>query len=56
MNETIEKLKAALKELMEVAEPFTDSDVVDETDGTIPLMTRLDKALEAADDVLGECE
>lgn len=38
-----------LRELIESARPFTSGDTVDETCGTIPLMARLKKAIEAAE-------
>jgi hypothetical protein len=48
----ITQLRAALVELMSASEPFTDPDIVDETDGTIPLMDRLEEALTRCKDVL----
>lgn len=39
--------------LIRAAEPFTSSDIVDETSGTIPLMEELGKALLAARDLMG---
>ena len=48
-GEIIEKyckdLEDSLKELIEAAQPFTSGDTVDETDGTIPLMDRLEAAI-----------
>jgi hypothetical protein len=35
--------------LIAAAKPFTNDDVVDETSGTIPLMEKLRKAIEAAE-------
>ena len=43
-----------LKELIETSEPFTSGDIVDETNGTIPLMERLELALQNARKELGE--
>ena len=46
---TATELRAALTELIEAARVFTDPNVVDETDATIPLMDRLAQAIEASD-------
>lgn len=40
-----EGLEKALYELIEAAQPFTSDRIVTETDGTIPLMDRLDAVL-----------
>ena len=42
-------MKDIIKELIESAKPFLSGDVVDETCGTIPLMDRLEKAIEAVE-------
>ena len=34
-----------IKRLVKAAKPFTSGDVVDETDGTIPLMEELEEAI-----------
>ena len=47
-------LREKLKELLEAAIPFTSGDTVDETSGTIPLMIRLEHAIEAAQAEGGE--
>ena len=44
--------KEILRELIDAAKPFTSGDVVDETSGTIPLMERLEDAIEAATIIL----
>ena len=43
-----------LEELIEAAEPFTSDEVVDETTGTIPLMERLEEAIEQAENILNK--
>lgn len=40
-----DKEREVLLELIEAASPFTSGDTVDETDGTIPLMYRLEWAI-----------
>jgi len=47
-------LREKLKELLEAAIPFTSGDTVDETSGTIPLMIRLEHAIEVAQAEGGE--
>ena len=44
----IERLRSALGTLVGASECFLSSEVVDETCGTIPLMGRLERAIEAA--------
>jgi hypothetical protein len=44
----IERLRTALGTLVGASECFLSSEVVDETGGTIPLMDRLERAIEAA--------
>ena len=44
--------KAILLALIEAAKPFTNSDIVDETSGTIPLMEMLRRAIESAEKAL----
>ena len=39
--------KSLCDQLATAAEPFTSPDIVDETDGTIPLMDKLEEALTA---------
>ena len=46
--------KEIIRELIEAVEPFNSGDIVDETSGTIPLMERLEKAIEAAKTLLEE--
>lgn len=41
-----------VKELRDVAEPFTSGDVVDETEGTEPLMEKLEIAIKRVDDFM----
>lgn len=43
-----------LRKLIEAARPFLSGDTVTETCGTIPLMNKLEKAIEAAEKVLKE--
>jgi hypothetical protein len=45
---------AIIRELIEAARPFIDGAVVTETSGTIPLMDRLEAAIEAAETFLEE--
>ena len=47
------KKNSILYELIEAARPFTDGNVVDELDATIPLMERLDDAIKMAESLLG---
>jgi len=49
---SILKLKTVLEELIEAAEPFASGDIVDETSGTIPLMNRLERAIDRAGELL----
>lgn len=51
MNEQHEliEIKKTLLELIDAARPFTSSDIVDETTGTIPLMKRLGNCIERAE-------
>lgn len=42
----------AVKELRDAAEPFTSGDIVDETEGTEPLMERLEAAIKRVDDFM----
>ncbi len=44
--------KVKIKELIEAAKPFLSGDVVDETSGTIPLMDRLENAIDAVEEEL----
>jgi hypothetical protein len=46
--EEIEGLRTALGTLVSASECFLSSEVVDETSGTIPLMDRLERAIETA--------
>lgn len=46
--------KKVLQELIQAAEPFTSGNIVDETDGTIPLMERLEKAIKKAKEIAGK--
>jgi hypothetical protein len=48
----IEGLRGALSSLIWASECFLSSEVVDETSGTIPLMDRLERAIEEAKAVL----
>lgn len=52
---TIEQLviiiKADIKELIDAAKPFLSGDIVVETSGTIPLMERLEEAIERAEKI-----
>ncbi len=41
-----------VKELRDAAEPFTSGDIVDETEGTEPLMDRLESAIKKVDDFM----
>lgn len=47
---TPEQLQA-ITELIEAARPFLDTNIVDETSGTLPLMDRLKQAIEQAEEV-----
>jgi hypothetical protein len=47
MNEAERK---AVLELIEAAKPFLDGNIVDETCGTIPLMNRLEAAIDAIEE------
>jgi hypothetical protein len=49
---THENLCDAIRDLIHAALPFTTSDVVTETSGTIPLMEELKTAIETAREVL----
>lgn len=49
-HELIE-IKKTLVELIDAARPFTSSDIVDETTGTIPLMDRLDNCIKRAEGI-----
>lgn len=44
-----EAAERIIKELIEAARPFIDCGIVDELTGTIPLMDRLEKAIESAE-------
>jgi hypothetical protein len=48
----MKNIRETLQELIEAAKPFTSGDVVDETTGTIPLMTVLQAAIDAAETAL----
>ena len=48
------RLESMLIEMVEAASPFTSSDIVDETCGTIPLTERLEAAILAAKNILNE--
>jgi hypothetical protein len=43
-----EEIRRVLLELIDAASPFTSGDVVDQTGGTIPLMDRLEDAIDEA--------
>ena len=47
-----EKEKQLIRQLIEAARPFTDDKVVDETDGTIPLMEALEDAIVEAEKLI----
>ena len=44
--------RQVIEALIKAATPFLDGAIVDETDGTIPLMNVLEKAIEAARNLL----
>ncbi len=44
------EFEAILIELIDAAKPFTSGDIVDETTGTIPLMERLERAIDEAEE------
>lgn len=41
-------------DLIESARPFLDANIVDETSGTVMLMERLEKAIEAAENEISQ--
>ena len=47
-------MKKVIEELIKAAEPFLDGDVVDETSGTVELMTVLKDKIDAAKAMLDE--
>ena len=53
MTETKEFIQA-VKELLDAAKPFINDDIVTETTGTIPLVERLESAVEEIDDLIGD--
>jgi hypothetical protein len=48
----LKECKEILVELIDAARPFTSGDIVDETDGTIPIMERLEVAIERAESII----
>lgn len=50
-EQLLKECKSILHELAEAATPFTSGNIVDETNGTTPLMERLDRAIERAKEI-----
>jgi hypothetical protein len=51
-NRELSACEVILIELMKAAKPFTSGDIVTETMGTIPLMERLEEAIDEAEKLL----
>ena len=52
MNTEKRLFVVAVKELRDASEPFTSGNIVDETEGTEPLMDRLKDAIEKIDNLM----
>lgn len=52
-DHALSQQEVIMAELIQAAKPFLSGDVVDETDGTLPLMDRLGRAIKQAKISLG---
>ena len=48
------EIRIVVEDLIESARPFLDGNVVDETTGTLPLMEKLEQAINKTEEILKE--